>query len=282
MYEGACARMLTCKLTLTRRKRKHALTASLSSFLFCAILICRFPGMVMYYQSYLPGKNQSGLLHNIGLMFFSLQAIVSSGMAMTKSDVRKSIQGIIDNNSFAIKQLLQYCGRRLHSKPDDNIDGEDADRDTGYNGKHDLGVVNEAHAVVSPTMDEVDVEAPPPPPENSKDKDETTVTTTTATSITELERNVHNDYSPIDGADALPGADGIPASSTQVITKKSKKKKTTQKKTKKIDGVEEKVDEPRTKKKKTQKKTKKIDGVEEKVDEPKKKKKSKDKENKKE
>ena len=49
------------------------------------------PGMIMYYIGYQTDRNASGLLHNAGLMLFSLQAIVSNGVAFTKPDVKKSI-----------------------------------------------------------------------------------------------------------------------------------------------------------------------------------------------
>jgi len=54
------------------------------------------PGMIMYYIGYQPNRNASGLLHNLGLIFLSLQAIVSNGMALIKPDVKKSIHELWD------------------------------------------------------------------------------------------------------------------------------------------------------------------------------------------
>mmetsp|Transcript_20258 Transcript_20258/g.47471 ORF Transcript_20258/g.47471 Transcript_20258/m.47471 type:complete len:753 (-) Transcript_20258:1456-3714(-) len=64
------------------------------------------PGMIMYYVAYQPNRNTSPLLHNIGLMFLSLQAIVSCGMAMTKPDV---IQAIGELYSVSLGRLVSAC-----------------------------------------------------------------------------------------------------------------------------------------------------------------------------
>merc|ERR1712032_213547 len=79
--------------------------------------LCRFPGMVMYYNAYSPDRNSSGLQHNLAMIFFSLQAIVSSIMAMTKPDVRKSIYNIYDHNN--IGRIFNSC-KWFHPKPVNN------------------------------------------------------------------------------------------------------------------------------------------------------------------
>lgn len=120
-------------------------------------IIYRFPGMVMYYMGYSPDKNSSGLLHNLGLMFFSLQAIVSFGMAMTKSDVRKSFHYIYDHNLFALKIILDLCRRKSeHDDKDDtkgneravNVDDVNAEKDDNENAAVDV-------VTISAVMEEV-------------------------------------------------------------------------------------------------------------------------------
>jgi len=64
-----------------------------------------FPGMVMYYYRFEPNHNQAGRLHNIALIFFSLQAIVSNGMALTKPDVKKSTCQLWHE----VRSLCCYC-----------------------------------------------------------------------------------------------------------------------------------------------------------------------------
>jgi len=69
----------------------------LAMYFFRIILVFFFlwlPGMIMYYMGYDTDRNASGALHNLGLIFFSLQAIVSNGMAFTKPDVKKSIHDL--------------------------------------------------------------------------------------------------------------------------------------------------------------------------------------------
>jgi len=71
------------------------------------------PGMVMYYIGYQTNQNASGLLHNLGLIFLSMQAIVSHGMALLKPDVRKSTSGLW-------KEVTSCC-----CKPKQTEDGYD-------------------------------------------------------------------------------------------------------------------------------------------------------------
>mmetsp|Transcript_12675 Transcript_12675/g.29252 ORF Transcript_12675/g.29252 Transcript_12675/m.29252 type:complete len:144 (-) Transcript_12675:433-864(-) len=77
------------------------------------------PGMIMYYLGYNPNRNVAGLLHNIGLMFFSLQAIVSNGMAFFKPDVRKAIGELWQELRTRIGgSLCRCCYPRGSEAPD--------------------------------------------------------------------------------------------------------------------------------------------------------------------
>jgi len=69
----------------------------------------------MYYTGYALNKKSVGLLHNIGLLFFSLQSVVSFGMAMTKPDVRKSIY---DLYYISFGWIIDWCHQR-HPKSKD-------------------------------------------------------------------------------------------------------------------------------------------------------------------
>jgi hypothetical protein len=113
--------------------------------------------MVMYYMGYSPDKNSSGLLHNIGLMLFSLQAIVSFGMATTKSDVRKSFHCIYDHNSFALKKILDLCRRKSENDDKDDIKGNERAAnvdDTDANKDHSENAAVDA-VTISAVMKEV-------------------------------------------------------------------------------------------------------------------------------
>mgnify|MGYP003337290880 CR=1 FL=1 len=113
--------------------------------------------MIMYYDAYSPNRNSSGLQHNLAMIFFSLQAIVSSIMAMTKPDVRKSIYNLYDHSN--VGQVFNLC-KCFHSKPAN----DHTERAIGT-------VVDDKSPVnaepLSPTTDEADIEAPPPPPRKS-------------------------------------------------------------------------------------------------------------------
>merc|ERR1712194_250938 len=52
------------------------------------------PGMIMYYKAYETDRTSAGMLQNIGFLFFTLQAIVSGSMAMSKPDVRKAVYNL--------------------------------------------------------------------------------------------------------------------------------------------------------------------------------------------
>jgi len=71
------------------------------------------PGMIMYYMAYVPDRNSSGLLHTVGLLFFSLQAIVSSGLAMSKPDIR---QAIIDLYHDTIRTYILSVSASLKNR----------------------------------------------------------------------------------------------------------------------------------------------------------------------
>jgi hypothetical protein len=90
-------------------------------------------------------------------MFFSLQAIVSFGMATTKSDVRKSFHYIYNHFSFALRQILDLCRRKSkHDDKDDNKGNEraanieDVDANKDYNENAAVDVVT-----ISDVMEEV-------------------------------------------------------------------------------------------------------------------------------
>merc|ERR1712238_135682 len=55
------------------------------------------PGMIMYYKAYETDRTSAGLLQNIGFFFFTLQAIVSGSMAMSKPDVRKAVYNLYND-----------------------------------------------------------------------------------------------------------------------------------------------------------------------------------------
>ncbi len=64
------------------------------------------PGMILYYRGYQTDRNASSILHNIGLMMFSLHAIVSNLTALSKPDVKRSTQDLYEE----IKILFfRYC-----------------------------------------------------------------------------------------------------------------------------------------------------------------------------
>ena len=69
----------------------------LAMYFMRVILVFYFlwlPGMIMYYIGYQTVRN--GLPHNLALICFSLQAIVSNGIALIKPDVKKSIYDLWD------------------------------------------------------------------------------------------------------------------------------------------------------------------------------------------
>merc|ERR1712238_311824 len=55
------------------------------------------PGMIMYYKAYETDRTSAGLLQNIGFFFFTLQAIGSGSMAMSKPDVRKAVYNLYND-----------------------------------------------------------------------------------------------------------------------------------------------------------------------------------------
>merc|ERR1712176_1653745 len=105
-----------------------------------------FPGMVMYFVGYTTDKHLSCLLHNLGLIFFSLQAIVSSAMAMSKPDVRKSVYDLFDHKKYSCKRS---------PKPDEEKNKRtiEVQMDINENAETDVGGK-------SPMMVDTDVEQP--------------------------------------------------------------------------------------------------------------------------
>merc|ERR1711865_754750 len=78
------------------------------------------PGMIMYYQAYVSARTSAGLLQNVGFFFFSLQAIVSGTMAMSKPDVRKAVHDLYDNTvQIVFGGLIRYMkeNRRQRQEP---------------------------------------------------------------------------------------------------------------------------------------------------------------------
>ncbi|OEU06293.1 hypothetical protein FRACYDRAFT_255329 [Fragilariopsis cylindrus CCMP1102] len=80
-----------------------------------------FPGMIMYYIAYVPDRPSSGLLHNLGLLFFSLQGIISGGMVMSKPDVRKSINDLYD---ITVGKCIIICVKKCKQKPSNSTDND--------------------------------------------------------------------------------------------------------------------------------------------------------------
>ncbi|OEU07761.1 expressed integral membrane protein [Fragilariopsis cylindrus CCMP1102] len=80
-----------------------------------------FPGMIMYYIAYVPDRASSGLLHNLGLLFFSLQGIISGGMVMSKPDVRKSIYDLYD---ITIRKCIIIYVKKCKQKPSKSTDND--------------------------------------------------------------------------------------------------------------------------------------------------------------
>ncbi len=93
----------------------------LTMYFFRIILVFFFlwlPGMIMYYMGYETDRNASDLLHNFGLIMFSLQAIVSNGMAFTKPDVKKSICELWEE----VEKLCPCCLRQREEVSDTQTD----------------------------------------------------------------------------------------------------------------------------------------------------------------
>jgi len=133
-----------------------------------------FPGMIMYYNAYTTNRNSAGIQHNLAMIFFSLQAILSFGMAMTKPDVRKSV--------YDLGQIFNPC-KWCHPKPVVNTNNGRFTMGNGIDDNKDEGGV------------EVDIEAPPPLPlENHPvSLTNTTAKDSYATNQTKEPDNVKND-----------------------------------------------------------------------------------------
>lgn len=66
----------------------------------------------MYYKGYQTDRNASGILHNAGLVLFSLHSILSNAIAFTKPDVKKSTLGLFDD-------ITNLCCRRSKEEGSD-------------------------------------------------------------------------------------------------------------------------------------------------------------------
>jgi len=82
------------------------------------------PGMIVYYAGYQTNRNASGLLHNLGLILFSLKAIVSNGIALSNPDVKKAFHSMCDEVSGCPSQKNENSnedgiedGKDVHSYP---------------------------------------------------------------------------------------------------------------------------------------------------------------------
>lgn len=144
----------------------------------------------MYYNAYQPDKNASGLLHNLGLIFFSLQAIVSNGMAMFKPDIKKSIYDLYDASlGRVVEKYCCSCSSSSSSKQRGREDGVVNGAGAG------TGAVEAAIIAKQPLPMEVeggDVEAPlPTEPQSGKEGDPISTLTTTTSS------NIHSEMTPI-------------------------------------------------------------------------------------
>merc|ERR1712194_845606 len=71
------------------------------------------PGMIMYYVAY-EILTSAGTLQNVGFLFFTLQAIVSGGMAMSKPDVKKSCKDLFDDtmNLLGFGGIIERCSKK--------------------------------------------------------------------------------------------------------------------------------------------------------------------------
>lgn len=113
------------------------------------------PGMIMYYIAYQPNKNTASLLHNIGLLFLSLQAIVSNGMAMTKPDVTKAIRDLYGVTlGKLVAAVATCCCRNRDRKPSGAGEGEREDQDPApTDQKGDVEAPRQGHVVVTIPQD---------------------------------------------------------------------------------------------------------------------------------
>lgn len=87
------------------------------------------PGMIMYYQAYVLDRTSAGLLQNVGFFFFSLQAIVSGAMAMSKPDVRKAVHDLYDDTvRIVFGGLIRYIkeNQRQRQEPKEEDQQEQA------------------------------------------------------------------------------------------------------------------------------------------------------------